>query len=238
MSADEVKKRLAATGRLLLRSRTEIAKLLDAMCAEGDAITTSIESGETLFLSRLLRAESEREFIVIACSPEKRANSKLLAERLVTLRCNHRGVHYEFSAGHPREARHGTELAIQLTFPVAVVALERRSHTRTAVPPSVPLRCDLPLGPASLSASVVDLTVEGIGSIVYDATVGIEPGTRIRSALIRHPRRPAIKADLEVRYVARVVGPDGRAANRAGCKILTGAHELEELLRLFITELE
>lgn len=238
MSTEDVKKRLAATGRLLVRSRTEIARILEAMCADADPLTASVESGETLFMSRLLRVEPGQGFILIACADEKKANSALLAERIVTLRCNHRGAHYEFSAGAPREVRHGPALAFQLTLPVAMVALQRRSQTRTPVPPSVPLRCDLPLGPASLSASVVDMTLGGMGSLLYDATIGIEPGTRIQGARIRHPRRPAIVADLEVRYVIRVAGPDGRPANRAGCRIFADAKELEELMRLFVTELE
>jgi hypothetical protein len=69
------------------------------------------------------------------------------------------------------------------------------------VPPSVPLRCDLPLGPASLAASA------------------------------------AVRADLEVRDVTRVALPDGRPANRAGCRILAHDKDLEELIRLFVTEL-
>lgn len=208
------------------------------MCTDDDPVTASVESGETLFMSRLLRVDPDAGFILIACASEKKANSALLAERVVTLRCNHRGAHYEFSAGAPREARHGPELAIQLTLPAALVALQRRSQTRTAVPPSVPLRCDLPLGPASLTASVVDMTLGGMGSLLYDATIGIEPGTRIQGALIRHPRRSAIVADLEVRYVTRVAGPDGRPVNRAGCRIFADRSELEELMRLFVTELE
>jgi len=206
------------------------------MRADGDAVTASIESGEVLFMSRLLRVEPG-QLMVIACSPEKNANSKLLAERVITFRCNHRGAHYEFSAGAPRETRHAGELAIQLTLPVALVALQRRAQARTPVPPSVPLRCDLPLGPASLAASVVDLTLGGMGTLLYDASIGIEPGTRIEGALIRHPQRTAVRADLEVRYVKRVALPDGRPANRAGCRILTASKDLDDLLRLFVTEL-
>ena len=208
------------------------------MRADGDPVTASVESGEVLFMSRLLRVEPVGGFMVLAWSAEKHANLGLLGEGIVTFSCNHRGAHYEFAAGGGRETQHAGELAIQFTLPVALMATERRSQARTPVPARVPLRCELPLGPASLAASVVDMTLGGMGSLLYDASIGIEPGTRIERALIRHPRRAAIVADLEVRYVTRVALPDGRPANRAGCKIFADTKEIEELIRLFITELE
>ena len=208
------------------------------MRADGDPVTASIESGEVLFMSRLLRVEPAHGFMVLAWSSQKHSNLALLGEGVITFRCNHRGAHYEFAGGAARETQHAGEPAIQLTLPVALVAAERRTQARTPVPPRVPLRCDLPLGPASLAASVVDMTLGGMGSLLYDASIGIEPGTRIEGALIRHPRRAAVVADLEVRYVTRVALPDGRPANRAGCRIFADAKEIEELLRLFVTELE
>jgi len=238
VSAHDVTQRLASTGRLLVRSATEIASVLESMRDDGDLVTASIESGEVLFLSRLLGVEPQQGTIVLACSDQKHANSALLAERLVTLRCNHRGAHYEFAAGAPHETQYAGALAIQLTFPVALLALQRRAQPRTAVPPRVPLRCEVRFGALSFDASVVDISLGGIGSLVYDAAIRIDPGTRIERARILHPQREPVVADLEVRYVARVQLPDGRPANRAGCRVFASAADIEALIRLFVTELE
>jgi hypothetical protein len=54
-----------------VRSATEIGRVLQAMCADGDPVTASIESGEVLFMSRLLHVDPSRSLMVIACSPEK-----------------------------------------------------------------------------------------------------------------------------------------------------------------------
>lgn len=73
--------RLVAAGQLLLRSRTEIAHLLQAMRDDGDPVAASVKAGETLFISSLLEIEPLGEYIVIARSENEHANRALLAER-------------------------------------------------------------------------------------------------------------------------------------------------------------
>lgn len=207
------------------------------MRAEGDLVAANVASGEVLFMSRLLHVDPTQGFMLVGCSEQKPANSALLAERVVTFRCNHRGVHYEFSTGSGHETQHAGVPAIQLALPVALVALQRRAHPRTPVPPQVPLRCEISLGAISFDATVVDISAGGIGSVVYDLALRIDAGTRMR-ATIRHPQRQPIVADLEVRNVTRVLLPEGRPAQRAGCRILAADGDLEALIRLFVTELE
>jgi c-di-GMP-binding flagellar brake protein YcgR len=212
-------------------------RALDAMREDGDAVAASLESGEALFLSRLLEVEPRQGTLVLACSDHKHANSALLAVRRVRLRCNHRGAHYEFSADEPRETEFQGQAALRLQLPDALVAFQRRAHARFAVPPRVPLRCEISLGALSFDADVVDVSLGGIGALVYDDRIRLDPGTRIERARIRHPLRAPVVADLEIRHVSRVLLPDGRAANRAGCRILAAAADLEDLIRLFVTQL-
>jgi len=205
------------------------------MIAQGDPVTASVGGGEVLFVSRLVRVEPGA--IVLACADEKRANSALLAETVVSFACNHNGVHYRFAAGEPREAEHDGLPAIRLVRPTALVALQRRLHARTAVPPAVELRCDIRLGPLTFQAQVVDISIGGLGSILYEAGVRLEPGMRIEQATIRHPERDILLVDLEVRHVSRVLLPNGRVGHRAGCRIIAAPADLEALIRLFVTEL-
>jgi hypothetical protein len=44
--------------------------------------------------------------------------------------------------------------------------------------------------------------------------------------------------DIEVRHVTRVTLPDGKRATRIGCRILAAPGDLEELIRLFIIDLQ
>lgn len=218
----------------MVRSAQEIAGLLESMIAQRDPVTASVAGGEVLFVSRLVRVEPGA--IVLACADEKRANSALLAETVVSFACNHKGVHYRFAAGEPREAEHEGLPAIRLVRPTALIALQRRLHARTPVPPSVQLRCDIRVGPLSFRAQVVDISTAGIGSLIYEVGVRLEPGMRLERATIHHPEREPVVVDMEVRHVTRVLLPSGGVGQRAGCRIVAAAADLEALVRLFVTE--
>lgn len=93
------------------------------------------------------------------------------------------------------------------------------------------------VGAAAFEAAVVDLSLGGIGTLVYDASVRLDPGERIAGVRIRHPQREPVTVDMEVRHVARIVLPDGQPANRAGCSLFGPREDIEDLVRRFLAEL-
>lgn len=225
------------TGTLLVRSAAEIEESLEEMRAAGDTLSASLEEGEQLFLSRLLQVDPVGRTMTIAFSDARAANRALLARDSVIITCNHRGVHYEFMAARPHEVQLADVAAIRFSLPAAMLAMRRRAHPRFAVPPRVPLKCVVEWGPVSFEAQVVDVSRKGVGTIVYDAGIRLEPGTRLPRARIEHPRRTVL-VGLEVRHARRVTLPDGRPAMRAGCRLIGAHHDLEDLIRLFVTDLE
>jgi len=115
--------------------------------------------------------------------------------------------------------------------------LHRRGYRRYAVPPQVPLSCEISLGAIAFEAKVVDISLNGIGAITYDASNRLVAGMMLRRARIIQPRGRPVIVDLEVRHISRIVLPDGRPAHRAGCRFIGAAREIEGLIRLFVTEL-
>jgi hypothetical protein len=83
----------------------------------------------------------------------------------------------------------------------------------------------------------VDISRKGIGTIVYDTGIRLEAGTRLPRVRIEHPGR-AVMVSLEVRHARKVTLPDGRPAMRAGCRLIGAHHDLVDLIRLFVTDLE
>lgn len=221
---------------LLVRSGIEIRGTLEAIRADGDVLTGRLEDEDLLFLSRLLLVDTARRSIVIACSNSKPANHALLSGASIPLSGNHRGMRFEFVAGEPREAEFRGKPAIRLGFPAALLALQRREHPRFKVPPRVPLKCVAEWGPLSFDARVVDISRKGIGTILYDAGIVLTPGTRLRRARIEHPKRTVL-VSLEVRHTKKIVLRDGRPAMRAGCRFIGARHDIDDLIRLFVTKL-
>jgi c-di-GMP-binding flagellar brake protein YcgR len=236
-NSHDLASRLAATGQMLVRSDMEIGHTLEAMCKSGVPLAASLRSGEVLFLSCLLRIDREQRTIVVACSDVKHANSELFASAAVAFGCNHEGIHYEFFAAEPRETEHAGKPAIELSFPVALLMLQRRKQPRAAIPPELPLRCEVRLGPMAFDAQVIDVGLDALGVIVYDPAIRIEPGLRLEGVRIVHPEREAVVIDLEVQHVSKTVLKDGTYANRAGCRILGTRKDIEDLIRLFVSDL-
>ncbi len=229
---------VATTTRLLVRSGIEIGHTLEAMLADGDPITAEVQQGERLFLSRLLHVDALQGSFVVACTASKEANLALLTSAATTFTCNHRGAHYGFVATAPHEAEHEGSVAIRFAFPVALFAHQRRAQPRFQMPPVVPLRCEIDWGPMSFDAQVVDVSLDGIGTITYDTGIHLPTGTRLTGVRIVHPERSPVIVDLEVRYSCRVLGRDGRPALRSGCRFLGAPEDLDDLIRLFVTDLD
>lgn len=105
------------------------------------------------------------------------------------------------------------------------------------VPAAVALRCEMRVGSLSLEAAVVDISLGGMGTLVYDSRVRLEPGMRIERARVLHGGNQPVTVDLEITNVSPVLDRDGRPANRAGCVIRGSRQTLEELVRMFISDL-
>lgn len=238
MGSPDITSRLSISGSLLVRSGIEIGKVLDSMREDGDTLTANL-SAEMMFLSQVLEVDPVKGFIRLAYSNHKPANAAALAAPRLTLRCQHRGAQYAFAGATPQNVIHSGKPLIQCEMPSVMLAMQqRREARRITVPAQAPVDCDLRMGPLAFEARVVDISLQGIGTLVSDPTVPVCPGTRLERARIRHPQHPPVEVDLEVRHVSRVTLPDGKRAARIGCQIVSSAETLEELIRLFIVDLQ
>ena len=236
-SSPDITTRLATTGQLLVRSGIEIGRLLDAMLRDGDAVTANPQP-QLLFLSQLLYVEPVRGYLLLTYADHKPANSAALAARSLTLRCNHRGAQFAFTASAPRQTAHAGRPCIQCALPAAILGMQqRRSNARVLVPAEAPVACDLRMGLQAFAARVADVSLDGICMLVSVAACRLWVGPRLERARIRHPQREPFEVDLEVRHVARVVLPNGERASRIGCTVVGSRETLENLIRLFVIDI-
>ena len=239
MNSPDITTRLANTGQLLVRSGIEIDRILCAIAEDRDTVSATVKPAKVLFLSRLVYVEPVKQFMLVSYSDHKPANSALLAAKSVTFKCNHRGAQFAFSCNAPRQTTHEREPAIQLGMPTTMLALlHRRGLQRVEVPARAEVDCQLRMGVLSFDARLVDVSMDGMGFLMADDAMPLCAGTRLEGARIRHPNREPLVVDIEVRHVTRVALPDGRRATRIGCRILAASGELEDLIRLFIIDLE
>jgi len=238
MGSPDISSRLSMTGQVLVRSEIEIGRLLDAILEDHDTVAADLPS-QVMFLSRLLEVEPVKRYMLLAYSDYKAANGAALAAPRLTLRCNHRGTQFAFAADAPRAVNRAGEPCIRCGLPALVVAVQqRRTAARVAIPLEAPIDCELRLGPLGFTARVVDVSLDSIGTLVSDPTIPLCAGTRIERARIRHPQHKPIEVDLEIRHVTQIRLANGERATRVGCRIVSSPADLEELIRLFIIDLQ
>ena len=239
MTSPDITTRLANTGQLLVRSGIEIDRILSAIAEDGDTVSANLPS-KTMFLSRLVFVEPVKQFMLISYCDHKPANAEILAaKKAITFKCNHRGAQFAFSCNGARQALHDRQPAIQLGMPTTLLALlHRRGTQRLQVPAQAQVDCLLRMGVLSFDARLVDVSMDGMGFLLGEDAIPLCAGTRLEGARIRHPQREPLIVDIEVRHVTRVSLPDGKRATRIGCRILAAPGDLEELIRLFIIDLQ
>lgn len=236
--AGRLSARADETGQVLMRSGIEIGKTLEAMCAAGDALSADLGSGDHLFVAGLLEVDARNGTMTVGWSGSKEANTQVMHVPSVTFNANHEGLHFQFVATHPRQTDFGNQSAIQLDLPTVMLAVQRRVLPRYKVPPSVPLRCEISLGPIAFDALVVDLSADGIGAIIYDLSIRLEVGMTLSRARIELPGHAPVLAALEVRNIRTVTHASGTMVKRAGCRFIAPASGIEALLRLFLAAIE
>jgi c-di-GMP-binding flagellar brake protein YcgR len=213
------------------RSPSEIAQTLGLLRTRGEALTVHLQSGEVKFTSRLLAVDPIKGYIIIERDPDEGANATLLSRPRCTFFATLPNGHVEFVAADPQQVEHGGTPAIRLKFPDVFSYRQRREQDRAAVSPEIPLECLADAGGVlSFKGGLVDISTGGVGFLIYDPSITLEPGTVLKGCRIEAPNEAPLILDLEVRFSEMVSLPDGTRAERSGCRVVLHPETLKEFV--------
>lgn len=222
---------------VLFRSHIEITRILRQLASDGALLSAEVGDSGQLFLTRLLHVDPGGEYFVLAYSEERRANTALLEQAYVVFRASDKRGRIEFAAGAPSETVFDGDPAVRFAVPQSLVRSQRREHLKFKVPPDASLRCIADdAGIAPFEARIVDVSLGGMGDMIYDPDVRLAPGTVLKGCKIIMADIEPIVADLEVRYTVSIGQPDGSLARRSGVKFLGEPKGIDALLHRFIIE--
>jgi len=217
------------TNSHLLRSRSKIAPVLEALAARRERVTVELPDG--LYTTHLVRADPIGEFIIVAAAADEALNSALLALACVTLVAEPDDWHIEFVGVEPSEVVHDGAAAIRLGYPEILSVQQRRQNERFDAPPVLVLRCVADAGGiAPFDAQIRDISMGGISVLLYPPDVMIEPGTVLAGSRIEVPGADTVTIDLEVRYSELVTLADGSRARCSGFRFLNATDEVKQKL--------
>lgn len=212
-------------------SPSEIAQILGLLQTRKAPITAHLQAGELQFTSKLLAVDPVRSCIVFDFCANEAANAALLSRPRCTFFATLPAGHVEFAAADPQKTEHGGKPAIRLRFPDVFAFHQRREHERSVITPQVPLECLADEGGVlSFKGGLVDISVGGLGFLVYDPSITLEPGTVLKGCRIDPYNDAPLILDLEVRYSEMVLLPDGTRAERSGCRVVERPESLKDFV--------
>ncbi len=194
-------------------------------------ITAHLQAGELQFTSKLLAVDPVRSCIVVEFCANEAANAALLARARCSFYATLPAGHVEFAAADPQKIDHTGKPAIRLKFPDVFAFHQRREHERAVITPQVPLECLADEGGVlSFKGGLIDISVGGLGFLVYDPSITLEPGTVLKGCRIDPYNASPLILDLEVRYSEMVSLPDGTRAERSGCRVVEHPESLKDFV--------
>jgi hypothetical protein len=132
--------------------------------------------------------------------------------------------------GGAAKVEHQGKPAIRFKFPHVLADRQRREHDRASVAEAdsagMPRRRG---GVLSFKGGLVDISVGGLGFLIYHPSITLEPGTVLKGCRIGQDESPLI-LDLEVRFSEMIELADGTRAERSGCRVVVGPETLKEFV--------
>jgi len=229
--------RIDAPGRAL-RSATEIARILQAICNEQLALSAYLERGEVLFTSTVRAVDLDLDRVVIDYSQWKPANSALMQRDSVQFHCDRKKRHIQFQISTPTQIMYEGAARLQFPLPSLVLDLQQRAHRRLSVKSLPSLWCVINRENAEpIVANVSDISEGGLGAFIHETNVALKPGMLFENCQITSPSlKTPIDVGVEVRYWKTVRESDGTLNKRVGCRFVTASKDLQELVKLFELE--
>ena len=215
----------------LRRSPTEIAQVLGVLATRKAPITADLQAGELRFTSHLRAVDPVRGCIFLEPDADEAVNAALLSRP----RCIFHGTLpagvVEFAAADPRRIMHEGTPAIRLKFPDVLTRHQRRDDDRASLETQVPLACIADDGGVlSFKGGLIDISANGLGFLIYDPKISLEPGTVLKGCRIDPDNASPLILDLEVRHSELISFPDGTRAERSGCRVVSHPETLKEFV--------
>jgi c-di-GMP-binding flagellar brake protein YcgR len=225
---------------LLFHSHIEICRILQMLVHEHSHIEAEV-GGHLSFKAFLLTLDLPHGHFTTTFSPNKEANAALITcpgpvEFTAT---DSHGLLYSFEAASPEETQIEGQPAIHFNLPKMLLLHNRRGQVRFPAADDLSLRCVADAaGFMPFESHVTDVSHDGLGALIYDANIHLEPGYVLKGSRIITPSGGAITADLELRHINSIQLSDGTTANHAGFRFTRVPAEMSQLIGLFIQDMD
>ena len=224
--------------RYLVHHPAEVQRILREVMQDKDIVTAYADDGRERMLTTIVDLDPASRSVYLDCGADEGMNSRLVTCREVTLSTTHDGVRVQFTAPALERVRHRQADVLRAVLPDELLRLQRREYYRLVTSLVDPIRCRITTDHGDLEATVVDLSVGGIGIIAYKPDVPLEVGRVYHGCRLSLPALGQFAVSLSVRSTFEVTLRNGRRSHRAGCQFIDLPPGLETALQRYITRAE
>lgn len=222
--------------RYLIRHPAEVERILREVMTARALVSAYPADGRGRLLTTLVAVDARHLDLDFGADAEM--NARLASGRPVNLDTTHDGVRVQFSVPAMQQVRQAGQCVLRAPLPHELLRLQRRAYYRLATSLANPIRCRIDTGQGVVEATVVDLSVGGVGILAYAPVAPLEVGRVYPHAQLSLPGLEAFELSLAVRCLFEITLRNGRRSHRAGCQFIALPPGMEAELQRIITRME
>jgi c-di-GMP-binding flagellar brake protein YcgR len=179
---------------VLYLSHIEICRILQELSENSSSIISEIGTSWT-FVSHILLVDSRKNLLIISYCANKLLNSKVLEQPVLKFTASYQDAHLVFETLNPVETQFDGQPALQYAIPTTLTYCHRRENPRIRIPAEISLRCIADAGGfIPFESRITDISHDGLGMLIYDRDINLEPETVLKGCRIIVPGGKAIVA--------------------------------------------
>ncbi len=224
--------------RYLLRSGSEIVRVLNDLKKRPDIITGYFDGGSKYLLTAVLEILPERNLVVFDYGQNEALNRGLLESGRMVGVTRHNNIRIRFSVEGLQRARLKGQTVLAATIPETLFRLQRREFFRVSTPQVTPVTCVIPAGvPLAGRHPLADISSGGVCLIVGPTAPPIELESVIEACHLELPESSPLLVDLQIRNIRRLTRRQGEEY-RVGCAFVNVGMDTSVAIQRYINRLQ
>jgi c-di-GMP-binding flagellar brake protein YcgR len=224
--------------RYLVRHPAEVERILREVMQDKAIVTAWADDGRQRMLTALVDLDAAGRSIYLDCGADEGMNARLVSCREVVFTTTHEGVRVQFTSPPLERVRLREAEVLRAALPEALLRLQRRAYYRLVTSLVEPIKCWIGTDQGVLEATVVDLSIGGVGILAYRPIIPLVVGRVYCGCRLSLPTLGQLAVSLAVRSIFEVTLRNGRRSHRAGCQFIDLPPGVETDLQRYITRAE
>jgi len=224
--------------RYLVCHPREIEHILRGILESKTPISLYDTQGKDFIPTSIVDLDIKAGYIYVEQGSSQIFNQRLIVSDQVTCVTHHDRVHIQFTVGKILPDRRNNEPVFRLPLPKEIVRLQRREYYRLATSVMDPVKCLINTAGGFMEATVVDISIGGMGVLAYEGAGPLHPGESFPGCRIALPGTGEFAVSLTVRTVFDLTLKNGLVTHRAGCQFIDLPPSVETEIQRYIIRVE